>query len=247
MYPTMIPLQDAAPSTGQVKAVVSRRPGADPLDALLGPHYVAQYAPRGLRMALTPHSLTLVVVSRYYPTESVVVDFEDPKRPFLPEEKRRWFHTQGIAYVAVYQKERLTPAEFQARLEAERTALHPPTLPAPVFDSSEHFADTGDMVPVEVTPAPATDDVQALAAVAHATVGEVLADPTVREAILTRAAALVPDRAKGVTRVTAQERRARLLTTTIESRMLLGQTPITVESARVWVENATEEDIHVDR
>jgi hypothetical protein len=68
---------------------------------------------------LGSHTTDVVKVSRFYlmTTPQVVVDFEpsplDAK--FYVDEKRAFFMAQGIVYIPVFLKERLTPAQFELR------------------------------------------------------------------------------------------------------------------------------------
>jgi hypothetical protein len=102
----------------------------DDLNAVIGdPHYTLNWYPKGLREALNgPHSLTNVGVTRYYPGPGVVVDFEPITFDFRVEERRAYFHTQGLVYVPIFRREVLTRAQFSERLEQERAALDQATV-----------------------------------------------------------------------------------------------------------------------
>lgn len=104
-----------------VKAVITRQPGQDPLDALLGPIYTSQYAERALQRAVAPLQQTLVVLSRVYPG-GVVIDFETAERPFHEEGKRRWCTARGWVYIPVRKAERLTVGEIENRIHQARAA-----------------------------------------------------------------------------------------------------------------------------
>lgn len=101
----------------------------DPISAVLGSQqYAENYAPKGLTAAvLGAHTTDALKVSRYYMmTEpKIVVDFEPSPLDglFYVDEKRAFFMAQGIVYIPVFLKERLTPAQFELRFAEARAAV----------------------------------------------------------------------------------------------------------------------------
>jgi hypothetical protein len=124
-------LQTAIVPPSMIKSTVNRSLGSDPLDTLIGPHYITQYTERSLQQEVEPLKRYRVTLSRAYPNQQVAVDWEVLGRPWTPDAKRRWCHSQGWAYVAVGAKERLTAEDFTRRLASERKAVAGPTVEAP--------------------------------------------------------------------------------------------------------------------
>jgi hypothetical protein len=87
--------------------------------------FMAPYYPKGLRQVVQQRYDP--PVSRFYQwtAPNVVVDFEPPThlgRMWI-DEKRGFFHEQGIVYVAVLLREKITLPVFKARLEEAKSNL----------------------------------------------------------------------------------------------------------------------------
>lgn len=90
--------------------------------------YIDKYYIHELRESLLgPHDRNLIGVSRFYRWRlpQVVVDFEPSplEGKFFCEEKRRYCHEQGIVYVPIFLRERLTASQFAQRVKQEHSAM----------------------------------------------------------------------------------------------------------------------------
>lgn len=112
----------SAPAVNTIVRENVNRTEQDPLTSLFGPFYIEQHTTRSLQREVAPLSYTRPTVSRFYPKEKVVVDFEN-KVHWDPAAKRRWCHGQGIAYIAISALEQVTLKDVEDRLRVERELM----------------------------------------------------------------------------------------------------------------------------
>jgi hypothetical protein len=212
----VLTLQTAKIPVGIVKRHVARGAGSDILDTLISPYYIESYTHPDLQKAVAPLSLTRVILGRYYPTEKIAVDFETPpaERPFNVDAKRRWCHTQGIAYVPVYTRDFLTAQDFIVRLDAARAALAAPVVAAP-------------SAVVSATPTAAPPALDA-----------VLQDPAVQTALVDAGTAVILAKWPKIKTAKLDHHRAAWMTETLktlQAEITAGEVQATVEAVLAWV------------
>lgn len=102
----------------------------DYVSEILGdPRRIESYAPPGFHTAIVGPYLRGISVSlsRYYLflDPPLVVDYEPAPSEgrFYCEEKRKWCHEQGIVYVPIFLRDKLTPEAFAERVTFETHAL----------------------------------------------------------------------------------------------------------------------------
>lgn len=112
--------------------VLTRQVGKEPVDQVsevLGDvRHILRWYPDGLAEACVgPTARDRLAVTRCYLfiTPMVVVDYEPAPSQgrFYVEEKRKFFTKQGILYIPIFLRERLSREQFKARVRDELTLL----------------------------------------------------------------------------------------------------------------------------